>query len=68
MDILKPIVIIGTLDTKAEEINFVNEILKNKGCRTIVLDISVGSKPSYSGDISCEEVVKAGGGDPQDIV
>ena len=67
MDSLKPIVIIGTLDTKAEEINFVNNELKNKGCRTIVLDLSVGSKPLFSGDISSEEVVKAGGGNPQEI-
>lgn len=67
MDVLKPIVIIGTLDTKAEEINFLNELLKNKGCRTIVVDLSVGSKPLFSGDISCEEVAKAGGGNPQDI-
>lgn len=64
---LKPIVIIGTMDTKAEEINFVKDQLQNKGCRTIVLDLSVGSKPKFSGDISSEEVVIAGGGDPREI-
>ncbi|MDT3700251.1 MAG: Tm-1-like ATP-binding domain-containing protein [Thermincola sp.] len=64
---LKPIVIVGTMDTKAEEINFVKDQLQNKGCRAIVLDLSVGSKPLFSGDISSEEVVIAGGGDPREI-
>lgn len=63
----KPVVILGTLDTKSEEFLFLTEQLKKQGCRTIMIDLSVGSKPLVPGDITSEEVVRAGGGDPQQI-
>ncbi len=59
----KSIVIIGTLDTKSEEILFAREQIGLRGHRAIVMDMSVGSKPSAKGDITSEEVARKGGGD-----
>jgi len=59
---LKKIVIIGTLDTKSEAIFLVKKQIEAKGCRGLILDISVGSKPMASPDISVEEIARLGGG------
>jgi len=58
---LKKIVIIGTLDTKSEAIFLVKKQIEARGCQGLILDISVGSKPMASPDISVEEIVRLGG-------
>lgn len=63
----KDIVIIGTLDTKSEEMLFVRDQIEKIGNKALILDVSVGSKPKVAGDITCEEVAKAGGGDINEI-
>jgi len=45
----KSIVIVGTLDTKSEEILFAKEQIELRGHKAIVMDMSVGSKPSAKG-------------------
>ncbi|HOE16182.1 MAG TPA: Tm-1-like ATP-binding domain-containing protein [Syntrophorhabdaceae bacterium] len=59
----RSIVIIGTLDTKSEEILFAKEQIELRGHKAIVMDMSVGSKPSVKGDITSQEVAREGGGD-----
>ncbi|RLA92822.1 MAG: UPF0261 family protein, partial [Deltaproteobacteria bacterium] len=58
----KFIVLIGTLDTKAEELEFAKEQIEKRGHKVILLDISVGNKPAKRGDVSCEELWRLGGG------
>ncbi len=59
---MKKIVIIGTLDTKSEAIFLVKKQIEVRGCQGLILDISVGSKPMASPDISAEEIARLGGG------
>ena len=59
---LKKIVIIGTLDTKSEAIFLVKQQIEARGCQGLILDISVGSKPKASPDITAEEIARLGGG------
>jgi len=59
---LRKIVIIGTLDTKSEAIFLVKKQIEARRCQGLILDISVGSKPMVSPDISAEEIARLGGG------
>jgi uncharacterized protein (UPF0261 family) len=59
---LKKIVIIGTLDTKSEAIFLVKQQIEARQCQGLILDISVGSKPMASPDITAEEIARLGGG------
>lgn len=58
---MNKIVIIGTLDTKSEAIFFVKKQIEARGCLGSILDISVGSKPTFSPDISAYEIARLGG-------
>lgn len=56
----KKIVLVGSLDTKETEFNYVKDIIEAEDIETILVDTSV--YPSFSvGDISSEEVAQAGG-------
>ncbi|NPV44244.1 MAG: hypothetical protein HPY70_09775 [Firmicutes bacterium] len=41
----KKIVILGTLDTKGQEIKFVKDIVESTGVETIVINVGVKGKP-----------------------
>ncbi len=62
-----PIVIVGTLDTKGEEITFVRDLIEAHGHSTVVVDCGVLRAPSVAVDISAGEVAKAGGGRLEDL-
>ena len=57
----KTILIVGTLDTKEEEIIYLKQQIENRGCEALIIDLSMKEQPSIQGDISCEDVAKAGG-------
>jgi uncharacterized protein (UPF0261 family) len=57
----KTILIVGTLDTKGEEITYLKQQIQNRGCEAVIMDLSMKERPSIEGDISCEDVAKAGG-------
>jgi uncharacterized protein (UPF0261 family) len=63
----KYIVILCTLDTKGEEANYLQELIKAKGMNTVLLDTGFGGEPSVPADISAGEIAKAGGGDISEI-
>lgn len=67
MTIKKSVVVLGTLDTKWEELLFAKEQIENLGYKSVLIDLSVGSKPSVDGDITAREVWEAGGGRPEDL-
>jgi uncharacterized protein (UPF0261 family) len=59
----KVIALLGTLDTKGAEYEFVKHCVEQRGHRTLVIDTGVLGPPSFAPDISREEVARAGGGD-----
>jgi len=61
------IVIVSTLDTKAEETSFLKELIEQRGHNAILVDAGMGGEPAIPADISAEEVAKAGGGDIKEM-
>ena len=55
------IALIGTLDTKGDEIAYVRERLAGLGVRPVVIDSGILGEPGTSADISREEVAREGG-------
>lgn len=61
------VVIMGTLDTKGDEICFMKEHIQQMGINTILMDINMGGEPSITPDIAAGEIATAGGGDIMEI-
>lgn len=57
------IVILGCLDTKGEEYNFIRENIARAGCDCLIIDVGVIDPPQIKPDISRYEVAKAAGED-----
>ncbi len=55
------VVLIGTLDTKGAEFQFVRDLLNQKGIQTIVVDAGVQRTPLFQPEVSREEVYAAAG-------
>jgi uncharacterized protein (UPF0261 family) len=55
----KTIVIIGTLDTKGEELKYVKDLIEHKGYQVIVVDGGILGQPLFKPDISREQVAQA---------
>jgi uncharacterized protein (UPF0261 family) len=58
----KTVIIVGTLDTKGQELAFVKELIEAEGLKVLVVDFGVMGKPTFEPDIKREEVAAAGGG------
>lgn len=56
-----PVLLIGTLDTKGVEFQFVRDLLTGAGLPTLVLDAGVLRPPAFAPDIPREDVYAAGG-------
>jgi uncharacterized protein (UPF0261 family) len=61
------IVVIGTLDTKSDEIRFVRDLLLRFGARVTVIDSGILGTPTLSADISREDVAAEGGYSLRDV-
>ena len=59
----KTVIIVGTLDTKGQELAFIKELIEAEGLKVLVVDFGVMGKPTFEPDIKREEVAEAGGGD-----
>lgn len=57
----RPIVIVGALDTKGTEFQFVRDLIQTNGLETLVVDFGVMGDPAFTPDVSSEEVARAGG-------
>lgn len=62
------IAIIGTLDTKGNEHNFVNKIICERGCEVVLIDIGVLGEPQILPHISRAEVARAAGTEIEELV
>ncbi len=60
----KTIVIVGTLDTKGEEILYLRRLIEQRGHQVLVVDVSAGGAPVEPGDVARERVAAAAGVDP----
>jgi uncharacterized protein (UPF0261 family) len=59
----KTIAILGTLDTKGPDYQFVKDLIEARGHDALVIDTSVIGEAAFAPDVGRAEVAKAGGGD-----
>ena len=59
----KTVVLVGALDTKGKEYEFLKRFIEAQGHHTLTVDVGVLGEPEYRPDIEREEVAAAGGGD-----
>jgi uncharacterized protein (UPF0261 family) len=64
----KTIALIGALDTKGAEYDFVKGCIERRGHKTLLIDVGVLDPPAIASDISREEVAKAGGANLVELV
>ena len=57
----KTIAIVATLDTKADEAQYINELIKRKGLKTIIIDPGILGKAPFEPDVTRDQVAEAGG-------
>ena len=64
----KTIAILGALDTKGQEFEFLKNEIEKRGCNTFVINVGVLGKPPFNPDVSSEEVAQAGGTKLSDLI
>jgi len=64
----KVIVILGTLDTKAEHLQMLKARIENRGHEALVLDMSIGSVPACEAEIPSSEIARIAGHDIRDLI
>lgn len=57
----RSIIIIGTLDTKGDQVEYLNNLIKERGNSTMVMDVGVKGEPPFKPEISHDDVAKAVG-------
>jgi uncharacterized protein (UPF0261 family) len=57
----KTVVIVATLDTRGDEVEFLKELIESKGHRVVTVDVGVMGSPHMPADFTREEVAEAGG-------
>jgi uncharacterized protein (UPF0261 family) len=55
------IVIVGTLDTKGDEVGYLKELIQGEDCSTIVLDVGTLKPPTMTPDVPRERIAAEGG-------
>ena len=58
---MKTVLLIGTLDTKGTDYEFVRDLIQARGVKTLVMDLGTIGKPPFEADITAEEVARQGG-------
>ncbi|MDP0490051.1 MAG: Tm-1-like ATP-binding domain-containing protein [Verrucomicrobiota bacterium JB023] len=65
---MKTIAIIATLDTKADEADFMRQEIETLGGKALIVDIGVVGQPGIEADVTREQVVEAGGSTLADLL
>ena len=58
---MKTVAILATLDTKADEADFMRQEIERLGGNALLIDLSLIGDASIKADVSKEEVIEAGG-------
>lgn len=58
----KTILVVGTFDTKDDELGFLADVITGQGGQVVTMDVSVLGNPSKATDYSKHDVAEAGGG------
>jgi uncharacterized protein (UPF0261 family) len=66
-DMPSSILLIGTLDTKGDELAYVRQLIQERGHTVLTMDVGVLADPAVSADISASDVARAGGGSLHDL-
>ncbi len=63
----KRIAVLGSFDTKGDELSFLGERIREFGCEPVCIDTSLGAEPAVRPDISSREVAAAAEADIDEI-
>jgi uncharacterized protein (UPF0261 family) len=63
----KTIVVIGTLDTKGEQLKLLKDKISARGHRAILMDMSMGGEPQVQADIAAREIAGLMGSDTEEF-
>ena len=63
----KTIVILGTLDTKGEQLQLLKDKILARGHRAILMDMGMGSEPRVKPDITAREIAGLMGHDTEEF-
>ena len=55
------VVVLGALDTKGEEVQFLTRQIEDRGHKTLVVDVGVLGKPAFAPFVTRDEVARAAG-------
>jgi uncharacterized protein (UPF0261 family) len=61
------IILIGTLDTKGEEVGYLRDLILKQGHRPFIIDIGAGGKARLEADITATEVARAAGAEIEQL-
>lgn len=64
----KTIVIVATLDTRGDEVEFLGDLIRQRGHGVLTVDAGVMGQASFPGDFTREAVAEAGGGSLSELV
>jgi uncharacterized protein (UPF0261 family) len=62
------VVLVGTLDTKGHELEYMRDRVHEAGLEVVLVDVGVLDEPQVRADISREEVAEAAGADHSELV
>ncbi len=62
------IIILGTMDTKSQEFDFIKRLIEKEGLKTLVIDVGVVDPPGLKPDVTRYEVAKAAGKDLEKLI
>ncbi len=65
---MKTILIIGTYDTKNDELEYIQKVIHSQGAETLAMDVSILGDPKMLTDYSKHEVIEAGGNSIKDAI
>jgi uncharacterized protein (UPF0261 family) len=64
----KKIVILGTMNTKGEQLRFLKEKITSRGHEAILMDLSTGGHPGFQADITPQEIASLVGKNFEEII
>jgi uncharacterized protein (UPF0261 family) len=64
----KTIVILGTLDTKGEQLQFLKKKIEGRGHTALIMDLSMGAVPSFPAEIPAAEIARLMGHNIEELI